>query len=121
MMPGTQQDASACEVSLSEMSRAAPLGEDQRYFTMLMLLLCGRVRDEFLENFEINIAELPDVQAAFAGLVFARLWHQLRMAGRGIQAVHTDIAFARREPHKAHIALAAALILVVITAEADDA
>src|SRR5271157_1121759 len=66
-----------------------------------------------LQHLLVHVGELLDVEAALAGAVLAEV--------AGIRhAVENECGLTRRKSDQRRIALAAALVLVVVGAEADD-
>jgi hypothetical protein len=85
------------------------------------LLLCDGAHDQLCKDFEINIAELPNVQASLAHLVLTESRNQLLLPEDVGREVDGDVVLSRGETRQARVAFATAVIPIVIAAEPDDA
>src|SRR5271154_3083963 len=80
----------------------------------------NRLYDHGLQYFMVHVGEFLDVEAALASGVLAELGQQRLGVVGASYAVENRRGFARREADNRHIALTPTLVLVVVTAEADD-
>src|SRR6185295_15481854 len=76
---------------------------------------------QLLEHRRFHIRHRADVETPLAYLVSAELLEQAVLVGKVTRQVHGDVALSRGESDDTRVPLAAALVLVVIAAEADDA
>src|SRR5579862_5100984 len=83
---------------------------------------CGGdgLSDHPLQYLLVDIGKLLDVKTAFAGGVLAESGEQSLGPAEPGYIVENGCGFARRESDERHVTLAAALVDVVVNAEADD-